>query len=191
MLTIEATLRGDAPSIQLRSRWWINLDYVTTGIFSVVFAVPIALVFADGWLRLAGILYALAWFAVLVPSFVVYTWMIKDAWRLFRHGTPTLLRTAMIVRAVEVHRNMRIVLPHPLREVAQISSYANPIANLATTLTVQALRWRSDEVEAMWREILEESRYLQTAEMPAQVSKAAAAIALPVLERSSPEFACV
>lgn len=190
MLTIQATPMGGVPTLRLRSKWWINFDYVTSGVTSVVVAVPIALLFAEGPARALGVIYVLAWVALLLPSFFVYGWMIADAGRLFAHGEPTLLRRALLLRAVLMRLGHDITVPAGLSFFAQASMYANPIGNLATTLTIQALRWRAVEVEAMWRTIVEETQSAQVAQLPTHISKSAV-MAGPLLERSSPEFACV
>jgi hypothetical protein len=189
MLTIEAKPDGGGlPRLALRSRWWINLDYMTSGVTSVLAALPIALVAADGWAQAAGWVYLVVWVVVLLPSFLVYGWMIGDAWKLFRYEEPSLLRRSLqfratLLRAGKDHRTIGMV-----SRLAKFSMYANPITNLATTLTIQALRWRSAEVEALWRSILSETARAQMSQLEPQVSKAAA-IASPILERTSPEFA--
>ena len=189
MLTIQATPIGGAPTLRLRSRWWINLDYMTSGVASIVVALPIALLFADGIARMIGAFYLVVWIVFLLPSFAVYIWMITDAARLFAHREPTLLRRSLLLRAILMRLGRDLPVPTALAFLAKISMYANPLGNLASTLTIQALRWRAVEVEAMWREILLETQSVQVGQLPTRVSRSAV-MAGPLLERSSPEFAC-
>lgn len=190
MLTIQAMPSGQMPRLALRSRWWINLDYLTSGLASLLAAIPIALIAGEGWVKAFGITYLCLWAAVLAPSFIVYGWMIIDAVHLFRHRRPTLLGLTLLLRAT-LMRTGHELRPHgALRRLAKFSMYANPITNLATTLTIQAVRWRADEVEELWRDIHVQVFRGQLSELPAKVSRPAI-MASPLLERTSPEFACV
>lgn len=168
-----------------RHRLRFNAEQLRAAAVSIVLAVPMALLFVRGPVRAIGIVYALAWFLIVVPSASAHLWLIVDALLLFANRRPLLLPAAFAVAAGAHHSRPRV--HGTLHLYAQVSSMCSPIANLAGAMLTQAFEWRSREVIALWAEAKEHARPPQD---PQFQPTPEAEMAAPIVERARPELVC-
>jgi hypothetical protein len=78
---------------------------LASAIVTVAAALPIALVWGEGLVMAAGVVYAAVWMLVLAPSTAVYLTMLLDSFLLFMRRRPILL-PALMEAAIERGRTL-------------------------------------------------------------------------------------
>jgi hypothetical protein len=129
-------------------------EYVLVAFTAVVAALPLGLAVAPAPYNIAGIVYAILWIAIVLPSTGAYTTLIWDATLIILDRPPLFLPTifAAYLRAPRDRRRAML----PVVWLALAARWVNPLANVATAALVSATRLRPQRV----RGVLEQAQRL-------------------------------
>jgi hypothetical protein len=125
----------------------LRLDFhmIITAITAFVFAAPIAGLVSPVW-RWVSVVYAAVWMVTLAPSTAVYLWLMRDAWRIFRHREPILVPRMILVAIAAAQNNQKFRHSWRMQAFAWFSLFANPIANLAIATLAVAIGRRTEPI---------------------------------------------
>jgi hypothetical protein len=168
-----------------------NAEFSARGVVAITAALPIALMFGDGWKSGIGVVYTIAWVVVIAPTTFVYLLFLMDSWLLLMHKRPLVLPTLMLRSALGLNTE-RPYVSKVAERFSEISLFVNPITNLVFTLFGLSLRWRREAVVRLSMEARERAAMIKQDAIPRRRDPdMAVEFATPMIRPIHDELLCV
>jgi len=114
--------------------------YLLTAAAALAAALPLALTVAPMPFAIIGWVYAAVWGLIVIPSMGAYSTLLYDALLIASNRQPLFLPTALAAyRRLQLDKRRAL---EPLRRVAVLATWINPISNVAGAAVVTAIRLR-------------------------------------------------
>ena len=117
-----------------------NVEYMVSAVVSTLCLLPIALVVVPGPTRVIGVVYAIVWAILFVPTMAACLWIVIDCIFMLTNRYPLLLPRLVEDASRQAMHERRAI--SGLRAVVRFWFMATPLSNLATAslFAVQRVR---------------------------------------------------
>lgn len=128
-------------AVRLAIRHDLNWTYLRCSGTVVVAGLPLALIAGQGLVKALGIIYAVAWALVMVPSITASMAMLFDAFLIILGRWPLFLPAAWISAKRHPKHDDRMAM-QVIHLLSRVSFWANPLSNLTLAALIGATRLR-------------------------------------------------